>query len=84
MRKKVQQWSVMRFKASPAVFVGVVFYAPDEKAVLKQAVKQFAIGAEDQIILSQSRERDHSGHDPGIGGRCVDEAKRPHCPSSDS
>ena len=51
MRKKVRtkkyQWEVLRLKASPAAFVGLV-YAPDEKTALKTAIKELKIRPDDQ------------------------------------
>jgi 1,2-phenylacetyl-CoA epoxidase PaaB subunit len=41
---KFQAWEVRRLKASPAVFVGIV-YAPDEKSARKAAIKQFKFNA---------------------------------------
>ena len=41
-KKKLIEWKVYRLKGSPAAFIGVM-YAPDEKAALKAAVKEFAI-----------------------------------------
>ncbi len=49
-QKKPIQWKVYRLTASPAAFVGIV-HAPDEKAALKAAVKEFAITPQDQDRL---------------------------------
>lgn len=45
IQKKPIQWEVYRLKGSPAAFVGIA-YAPDEKAALKAAIRQFEIAAE--------------------------------------
>jgi hypothetical protein len=50
IRKKPIQWDVYRLKGSPAAFVGVV-YAPDEKAALKAAIREFGITPEQQDRL---------------------------------
>ena len=50
MQKKVVEWKVYRLKGSPAAFIGIV-YAPDEKAALKAAVKEFKITPEQQDRL---------------------------------
>jgi 1,2-phenylacetyl-CoA epoxidase PaaB subunit len=55
MPKKLFAWEVMRLKASPAAFVGLV-YAPDEKSALKQAIKEFEIRREDQKRLLVRRQ----------------------------
>ena len=44
------QWEVIRLKASPASFIGLVD-APDEDAAIKLAIKQFDIRKEDQDRL---------------------------------
>ena len=49
-RKKPTQWKVYRLKGTPAAFIGVV-YAPDEKAALKAAIKEFAITLDQQDRL---------------------------------
>ena len=41
-KKKLTQWALYRLKGSPAAFIAIV-YAPDEKAALKAAIKEFAI-----------------------------------------
>jgi 1,2-phenylacetyl-CoA epoxidase PaaB subunit len=41
-QKKLIQWEVYRLKGSPASVVGIV-YAPDEKAALKAAIKEFRL-----------------------------------------
>jgi hypothetical protein len=48
IRKK--QWKVYGLKASPAAFIGVV-YAPDEKAALKEAIREFKIAPDQQDRL---------------------------------
>jgi hypothetical protein len=50
IQKKRTQWKVYRLKGSPAAFIGVV-YAPDEKAALKAAIKEFAITPDQQDRL---------------------------------
>jgi 1,2-phenylacetyl-CoA epoxidase PaaB subunit len=50
MPKKPIQWEVYRLKGSPASFVGIV-YAPDEKAALKAAIREFEITPEQQDRL---------------------------------
>jgi hypothetical protein len=50
IQKKPVQWDVYRLKGSPAAFVGVV-YAPDEKAALKVAIREFDITPEQQNRL---------------------------------
>ncbi len=48
--KKLLQWEVLRLKASPAAFIGMV-YAPDEKSALAIAIEQFNIRAVDERRL---------------------------------
>ena len=48
--KKLIEWKVYRLKGSPAAFIGVV-YAPDEKAALKVAIREFAITPDQQDRL---------------------------------
>jgi 1,2-phenylacetyl-CoA epoxidase PaaB subunit len=55
VRTKQYAWEVLRIKASPAAFVGLV-YAPDEKSALKAAIKEFSIRAEDQKRLLVRRQ----------------------------
>jgi hypothetical protein len=45
-------WEVIRFKGSPAAFLGVV-YASDEKAALKAAIDQLNIppSQRDQLLI---------------------------------
>jgi hypothetical protein len=43
MPKKPIPWEVIRIRASPAAFVGVV-HAPDEKAALEAAIKNLRSG----------------------------------------
>jgi gamma-glutamylcysteine synthetase len=50
VRKKQARWEVIRLKASPAVFVGLVD-APDEATAKKTAIKQFKIKQEHQKAL---------------------------------
>jgi 1,2-phenylacetyl-CoA epoxidase PaaB subunit len=50
MRKKAYQWELFRLKASPAVFVGLV-YAPDEKTAVKAAIKEFSIREDHKSLL---------------------------------
>ena len=50
--KKHIEWKVYRLKGSPAAFIGVV-YAPDEKAALKAAVKEFKI-APDRLLIRRA------------------------------
>jgi 1,2-phenylacetyl-CoA epoxidase PaaB subunit len=49
-KKKLQTWEVIRLKASPAAFVGVV-EAPDEQTALKLAIEQFKVRPADQRRL---------------------------------
>jgi 1,2-phenylacetyl-CoA epoxidase PaaB subunit len=49
-QKKPTQWKVYRLKGSPAAFIGTV-YAPDEKAALKAAIKEFEITPDQQNRL---------------------------------
>jgi hypothetical protein len=39
-KEKLHQWEIIRQKASPAAFIGVV-YASDEKSALAIAIEQF-------------------------------------------
>jgi hypothetical protein len=50
MRKKLRRWEVLRLKASPARFLGLVD-APDEQSARKQAIKTFAVRPEDEKSL---------------------------------
>ena len=52
IQKKLIQWKVYRLKGSPAAFVGIV-YAPDEKAALKAAIKEFAI-TPDRLLIRRA------------------------------
>jgi 1,2-phenylacetyl-CoA epoxidase PaaB subunit len=52
IQKKLIQWKVYRLKGSPAAFVGIV-HAPDEKAALKAAVKEFAI-MQDRLLIRRA------------------------------
>jgi hypothetical protein len=49
-RERVTEWEVIRLKATPAAFVGLV-RAPDEATALKTAIKLFGIRPEDQSRL---------------------------------
>ena len=49
-RKRETEWEVIRLKATPAAFVGLV-QAPDKATALKTAIKQFNIRREDQSRL---------------------------------
>ncbi len=49
-RTKQARWEVIRLKASPAVFIGLV-EAPDERTAKKTAIKQFQIKQEHQKAL---------------------------------
>jgi len=48
--KRGTEWEVIRLKATPAAFVGLV-QAPDKASALKTAIKQFNIRREDQSRL---------------------------------
>jgi 1,2-phenylacetyl-CoA epoxidase PaaB subunit len=50
VRKKLQSWEVIRLKASPAAFVGIV-EAPDKDTALKLAIQQFKVRPADQRRL---------------------------------
>ncbi len=50
VRTKNCPWEVLRLKASPAAFVGLV-YAADEKSALKTAIKELKIRPEDRARL---------------------------------
>ena len=50
MRKKLRRWEVLRLKASPAQFLGLVD-APDEQGARKQAIKAFAVRPEHEKSL---------------------------------
>jgi hypothetical protein len=45
-RKRATEWEVIRIKATPAAFVGLV-QAPDKASALRIAIKQFNIRRED-------------------------------------
>lgn len=49
-RKKQYQWELVRLKASPAAFVGLV-HAPDKETAIKEAIKEFKIRPEDHNRL---------------------------------
>jgi hypothetical protein len=49
-RKRETEWEVMRLKATPAAFFGLV-QAPDNTTALKAAIKRFNIRREDQWRL---------------------------------
>ena len=49
-RKRETEWEVIRIKATPAAFDGLV-QAPDKASALKAAIKQFNIRREDQSQL---------------------------------
>ena len=49
-RKRETEWEVIRLKATPAAFVGLV-RAPDKASALKTAIKRFNIRREDQSRL---------------------------------
>jgi len=49
-RKRETEWEVIRIKATPAAFVGLV-QAPDKVSALKTAIKRFNIRREDQSRL---------------------------------
>ena len=49
-RKRETEWEVIRIKATPAAFVGLV-QAPDKVGALKTAIKRFNIRREDQSRL---------------------------------
>ena len=49
-RKRETEWEVIRLKATPAAFVGLV-HAPDKATALRTAIKQFDIRREDQSRL---------------------------------
>ena len=49
-RKREAEWQVIRLKATPAAFVGLV-QAPDKASALKTAIRQFNIRREDQSRL---------------------------------
>ena len=49
-RKRETEWEVIRLKATPAAFVGLV-QAPDKASALKTAIKRFNIRREDQSRL---------------------------------
>jgi 1,2-phenylacetyl-CoA epoxidase PaaB subunit len=51
-KKKLIQWKVYRLKGSPAQFLGVV-HAPDEKAALKAAIKEFKI-PQDRLLIRRA------------------------------
>ena len=51
-QKKLIEWKVYRLKGSPATFIGIV-YAPDEKAALKAAVKEFKI-QQDRFLVRRA------------------------------
>ena len=51
-QKKLIEWKVYRLKGSPAAFIGIV-YAPDEKAALKAAIKEFAI-PQDRLLIRRA------------------------------
>jgi hypothetical protein len=40
--KPVHSWAIYRLSGTPAKLVGIV-YAPDEKAAIEQAIKEFKI-----------------------------------------
>ncbi len=50
LQKKLLQWKVYRLTASPAAGIGIV-HAPDEKAALKAAIKEFAITPQERDRL---------------------------------
>jgi hypothetical protein len=50
MRKIACAWEVFRLKASPAVFVGLV-YAPGEKTAVKAAIKEFSHVAQTNAFI---------------------------------
>ena len=50
IQNKLIQFKVYRLKGSPAAFIGIM-HAPDEKAALKAAIKEFEITPEQQNRL---------------------------------
>jgi hypothetical protein len=57
MAKKEYSWSIYRLRGTPAVFVGDV-EAPDEKAAIEKAIKDFNItDTEQQKRLIAQRRR---------------------------
>ena len=50
LRKKLKTWEVIRPKASPATFVGLV-EAPDEQTALKLVIGKFKVRPADQWRL---------------------------------
>jgi hypothetical protein len=48
--KSLPTWHIIRLKASPAAFVGMV-YAADRESAIKTAIKQFEIRPADQRRL---------------------------------
>jgi hypothetical protein len=49
-KSKLPRWQIVRLKATPARFIGLVD-APDEESAIKVAIEQFEIPPEDQKRL---------------------------------
>ena len=55
-KSKLPRWQIVRLKATPAPFIGLVD-APDEESAIKVAIEQFEIPPGDQERLIALRDQ---------------------------